>query len=71
MEDDSDISDVNESSDEEYVNSVAIVAENGSEIDLLDSASGGISDPGAVQDMQTLKTQPGSSQLRAIRINYL
>ena len=71
MEDDSDISDVYESSDEEYLNSVANDAENGSEMDLSDSTSGGISDPSAVQVTQTPLTQPGPSRLRAIRRNYL
>ena len=53
------------------MNSVASDAENGSEMDLSDSASGGISNPGAVHFTQTPKAQPGPSQLRAIRRNYL
>ena len=48
MEDDFDISDINKSNDKEYLNSVASDAENDSEIDLSDSASGGISDSGAI-----------------------
>ena len=68
MEDDSDLIDVNGSDDKEE-NTVASNAESGYNMNVSDSNSD--SNPGAVQVVATPITQPGPSQLRAIRRNYL
>ena len=68
MEDDSDISDFNESCDEED-DTVVGDAESVSDMYVSDSSSDVY--PGAVQVSTTPITQPGPSQLRAMRRNYL